>query len=76
MSRITFKRVAPDEARIYDHDGDHVGHVYRHADIVNAGGFVYLVHLTEDPRGWTRVHDRSRIREVAQHMVDTHPLYG
>ena len=37
-------------------------------------GIYFVVHLSEDPRGWVRVHDRSRIREVAQHRLDTHPL--
>ena len=75
MSRISFKRVAPDEARIYDYNGDHVGDVYRLPDISREGAPVYLVHLQEDPRGWTRVHDRSRVREVAQRRLATHPLY-
>ena len=48
--------------------------VYRDPDIVNPGAFVYIVHLTEDPRGWVRVRARSRIRDIAQRRVDTHPL--
>ena len=76
MSSISFTRVAPDEVRIYDYNGDHVGDVYRLPDINEQGASVYLVHLQEDPRGWTRVHDRSRIRDVAQHMLDTHPLFA
>ena len=75
MSRISFKRVAPDEARIYDDNGNHVGDVYRVPDTNDKGASVYLVHLSEDPRGWTRVHDRSRIRDVAQRRLATHPLY-
>ena len=74
MSRITFKRINPDESRIYD-DGDCVGEVYRLPDILNAGAPCYVVHLSEDYRGPVRVQERSRIREVAQRLVDTHPLW-
>ena len=75
MSHITFKRVTPHESRIYDHDGDCVGDVYRQRDILNPGAHYYVVHLFEDPRGFTRVHERSRIRAVAQRMLDTHHLW-
>ena len=75
MSRITFKRIAPDESRIYDADGDYVGDVYAHDDILHAGRRYFVVHLDEDPRGPHRVHERDRVREVAQRLVDTHPLY-
>ncbi len=75
MGSISFKRAAEDEWRIYDHDGDCVGDVYRLPDIGEQGAPVYLVHLSEDPRGWTRVHDRSRVRDVAERQLATHPLY-
>ncbi|WP_428098765.1 hypothetical protein [Candidatus Rariloculus sp.] len=75
MSSITFKRAADDEWRIYDHDGDCVGEVFLQADILNPGAHYYLVWLSEDPRGFVRVHDRSRVREVAQQRLDSHP-YG
>ena len=74
MSQITFRQVSADEARIYDADGDYVGDVFRHPDILHRGQHFYVVHLSEDPRGPVRVHERSRIREVAQHRLDTHPL--
>ena len=74
MSRIEFKRVTPHESRIYD-AGDCVGEVYRQDDILNAGGHYYVVHLFEDPRGFARVHERSRIREVAQKRYYSHPYY-
>ena len=51
MSRVTFKRIASDESRIYDADGHHVGDVYAHDDILKSGARVYVVHLSEDPRG-------------------------
>ena len=57
MSRITFKRINPDESRIYD-DGDCVGEVYRLPDILNAGAPCYIVHLSEDYRGPVRVRER------------------
>ena len=74
MSSIVFKRVSPHESRIYQ-DGDCVGDVYRQNDILNAGSHFYVVHLFEDWRGPKRVHERRRIRQVAQRMVDTHPLF-
>ena len=71
MSRITFKRVASEQSDIYDDDGDCVGEVYRQPDVLNPGSHYYVVHLVEDYRGPVRVHDRARIREVAQRLVDT-----
>ena len=75
MSDITFKQITPHESRIYQ-DGDYVGDVYRQDDILNPGAHCYVIHLDEDWRGPKRVHDRNRIREVAQHLVNSHPLYG
>ena len=74
MSSVTFRRVASDEARIYDADSDHVGDVYAQDDILNPGARVYVVHLSEDPRGFVRVHDRSRVREVAEERLRSHPF--
>ena len=42
MSENSFKRVSPTESRIYDADGDHVGDVYAHDDILRHGRRVYL----------------------------------
>ncbi len=75
MGSVTFKRLTPRESRIYDADGDHVGDVYRQDDILAPGRVYYVVHVHEDPRGPRRVHDRSRIRETAQRLVDSHPLW-
>ena len=75
MSRITFKRIAPDESRIYDSDGEYVGDVYAHDDILNPSARVFIVCLDEDPRGWVRVHDRSRVRDVAEQRLRTHPFF-
>ena len=74
MRQINFRQVSADEARIHDADGDYVGDVFRQPDILEAGRHLFVIHLADDPRGWVRVHDRSRIREVAQHRLDTHPL--
>ena len=74
MSAVTFKRVASDESRIYDADGDYVGDVYAQDDILNPGSRVYVVHLSEDPRGFVRVHDRSRVGEVAAERLRSHPF--
>ena len=75
MSHITFKRSAQDEWRVYDHDGDHVGDVFLQSDILEPGAHYFLVWLFEDPRGFVRVHDRSRVREVAKRRLDTHPFF-
>ena len=75
MNEITFKRINPQESRIYQ-EGDYVGDVYRQDDILNPGSHYYVIHLDEDWRGPRRVHDRNRIREVAQRLVNSHPLYG
>ena len=74
MSDITFKRITPHESRIYQ-DGDCIGEVHRLRDILNPGAHCYIIHLDEDWRGPRRVHDRNRIRKVAQRMTDTHPFY-
>ncbi len=72
-SDIGFRRVGENEARVYQ-DGDYVGDVSRHDDILVDGAVFYVVHLSEDPRGPVRVHERHRVREVARHLLDTHPL--
>ncbi len=75
MDEVTFKRITPHESRIYDADGDHVGDVYRHDDILSPGQAFYVLHLFEDPRGPRRVHDRGRIRETARRLLASHPLF-
>ena len=74
MSDVTFRRVSPDASRIYDAEGEYVGDVHAHDDILRPGRRVYLIHLWDDPRGWTKVRDRARIREVASERLLTHPL--
>ena len=74
MSEITFKRVALHEARIFQ-DGDHVGDLYRQTDILDPSSSYFVIHLDEDSRGPVRVHERSRVRAVAQRLLDTHPLH-
>ena len=72
-SDIRFRRVGENEARVYQ-GGDYVGDVFRHDDILNRGEVFYVVHLSEDPRGPVRVHERHRVREVARRLLDTHPM--
>ena len=50
MGSIRFKRISPEESRIYSSDGDYVGDVYAHDDILNPGARVFLILLDEDPR--------------------------
>ena len=46
MSPVTFKRIASDESRIYDSDGDYVGDVYAQDDILNPGSRVLFAAIT------------------------------
>ena len=73
MSRISFKRIAKDEARICQ-DGEMIGDLFRRPDILN-GGMVFITHLNEDPHGFRRIHDRARNRETVERLVDTHPYW-
>ena len=74
MCHVTFTRIASDESRIYDADGDYVGDVYAQDDILNPGSRTYVVHLSEDPRGFVRVHEHHRIREVVEERLRSHPF--
>ena len=74
MTEITFTRTGEDEARIMA-DGEHVGELYRHPDILKPGKVLFIAQLDEDWRGPVRIHDRSRIREAVTSMVDSHPLW-
>ena len=73
MTGIAFRRISPDEPRIYQ-DGDHVGDVYALNDLLHEGARYFVVHLDEDPRGPCRIDDR--IREVTESRVRSHPLWG
>ena len=75
MSGVAFRRIAPDESRIL-WDGDHVGDVFALDDPLRECARYFVVHLDEDPRGPCRVHDRNRIREMAEHRILSHPLWG
>ena len=74
MCRISFKCIAPEESRIHDADGDHVGDIYTQDDVLHPGGRIYAVHMLEDPRGFVRVKDRNRIRRVAGEPLLSHPF--
>ena len=73
MCHVTFQRVADDEARILA-DGEYVGDLYRQRDILSPDAVLYIVHLEDDPRGFVRVHERRRVREVAIERIRTHPF--
>ena len=73
MTRIALRRIDEHEALIVA-DGETVGGLYRRTDILG-GGTVYVVHLDEDWRGPVRVHERHRIREIAEERIRTHPLW-
>ena len=74
MSRVTFKQIASDQANIYDEDGDLVGEVFRHPDILNPGKAIFTAQYFDDPRGPLLVRDRSRVRDEAAWRYETHPL--
>ena len=74
MSRVTFRQIAADQANIHDEDGDCVGEVFRYPDILRSGQLIYAIHYFEDPRGPAHVSDRSRIRQVAEERLASHPL--
>ena len=73
-TRIVFRKANDNEVRIYDADGDYVGDVIRQRDILCPSSSHFIIHMNEDPRGFARVHERSRVRQTAQRLLDTHPL--
>ena len=74
MTGIAFRRMTPEESRIYS-GGDLVGEVYRQDDILKPGPHYCMIGLDDDWRGPVRVHERSRIREVTECLVSTHPSW-
>ena len=50
------------------------GGLYRQPDVLDPASSYFVILVAEDPRGPVRVHERSRIRDVAQRLVDNHPL--
>ena len=75
MSTIDVKQGAPDEWRIYQNGNEHVGDVYRHRDILDPRSSYFVVHVDEHPGGPVTVHDRARVRGVAERLVLDHPLW-
>ena len=67
---IRFKRTLPDHAHMY-HGEELVGELTRQPDLLNSGSWFYVIHLFDDMRGPVRVHDRKRIREVAEQRIRT-----
>lgn len=72
---ITYGPVVDDEVRIYL-DGDLVGHIYKIESILAPGRHDYLIHLSEDYRGWKRVTDRSKLPAAVAERIRTHPFHG
>lgn len=75
MATITYRRISSDETRIYE-DGKIVGDVTRQEDVVNPGSFCYIVHLSEDPRGFHRVPFGVSIDATVNLALETHPLFS
>ena len=74
MYDITFRKTAEDEAYIYQ-GGRLVGELFRDEDHTGQADCCYTIHLSEDPRGFTRVYDRTSIRRTVAHLLATHPLF-
>ena len=72
MQSVTFRRIAPDESRIY-HDSDLVGEVYRQADCLKPGSHDYVIHLDEDCRGPVRSGARAFAHPRSGHPTCPHP---
>ena len=75
-STVNFTRVGANEARIHDADGDYVGDLFRQRDILQPASSFFVIHLSEDPRGPLRVHERERVREMAEERLRSHPLWS
>ena len=71
-STVRFSRTTREEARIYV-GNDYVGDVFAYDDLLSPEKRVFEIHLVDDYRGPRRLHDRSRVRETVQRMVDTLP---
>ena len=67
---IQFKRTLSNHAHIY-HGGELVEELTKQPDLLKHGTWFYVVHLFDDCRGPTRIHDRKRVREVAEERIRT-----
>ncbi len=74
-SNLTFTRTDDDEVCIYQ-DGNLIGHIYKHESILSPDQHDYIIHLSEDYRGWKRITDRTGLRPATEHWVATHRYYG
>ena len=72
---ISFGPVVDDEVYIYL-DNKAVGSIYKAESVLTPRAHDYLIHLTEDYRGWKRVTDRSKLRAAVEEQIRTHPFYG
>ena len=76
MGQLTFKRIAAEESRIYDAGGDHVGDVFAQDDVLRSRPSRLRGPFERGPAGasFARVHDRARIRQVAEERLRSHPF--
>ena len=73
--RLEFHRTDEDEVSVY-RDGNLIGHIYRHEDILDSGRCHYLIWLCEDYRGWKKVTDRRMLRAEVDRWIATHRYLG
>ena len=67
---IHFKKTALDHTHTY-HGQELVGDLTRPLDLLKSRSWFYVIHLFDDARGFTRVHDRKHVREVAEERIRT-----
>lgn len=75
-ARITYGPVRGednDEVDIFL-DGDLIGDIYKHKDLLNPGTHYYFITLNHDIRGPQRVYDRSKLPAAVAERILTHPL--
>ena len=73
--RLEFRRTDEDEVSVY-RDGDLIGHIYRHEDVLDSGRYFYLIWLSDDYRGWKKVTDRRVLRAEVDRWIATHRYLG
>ena len=72
MTAIDILELAPKEERVYE-DGDLVGEMFRDENACEEQAPFYIVRLTDDPNGPTRIYAREQLHETAQWTVDARP---
>ena len=75
MSGVTFRRIAPDESRVY-RQGEHVGDVYALDDCFARAFGISRSTSTKIRAALSGCTTATAIREVTERLVSSHPLRG